>query len=97
MLSTCFESKNHQSTKFFLRCYLSIFVENGQPTKFKAFLYALFLVSISVDQQRTIWSGRQDSNLRPPVPKTGALPGCATPRLNAVLNKQVTFGKSLFA
>ena len=26
-------------------------------------------------------SGRQDSNLRPPVPKTGALPGCATPRL----------------
>ena len=24
-------------------------------------------------------SGRQDSNLRPPVPKTGALPGCATP------------------
>ena len=25
-------------------------------------------------------SGRQDSNLRPPVPKTGALPGCATPR-----------------
>ena len=43
-----------------------------------------------------LWSGRQDSNLRPPVPKTGALPGCATPRLNAVLNKQVTFGKSLF-
>ncbi len=28
----------------------------------------------------TIKSGRQDSNLRPPVPKTGALPGCATPR-----------------
>lgn len=25
-------------------------------------------------------SGRQDSNLRPPVPKTGALPDCATPR-----------------
>ena len=44
-----------------------------------------------------LWSGRQDSNLRPPVPKTGALPGCATPRLNAVLNKQVTFGKTLFA
>ena len=43
------------------------------------------------------WSGRQDSNLRPPVPKTGALPGCATPRLNAVLNKQDTFGKTLFA
>jgi hypothetical protein len=26
------------------------------------------------------WSGRQDSNLRPPAPKAGALPGCATPR-----------------
>ena len=26
-------------------------------------------------------SGRQDSNLRPPGPKPGALPGCATPRL----------------
>ncbi len=26
------------------------------------------------------WSGRQDSNLRPSVPKTDALPGCATPR-----------------
>src|SRR6185369_3835236 len=30
--------------------------------------------------RREKWSGRQDSNLRPPVPKTGALPGCATPR-----------------
>jgi hypothetical protein len=26
------------------------------------------------------WSGRQDSNLRPPVPQTGALTTCATPR-----------------
>src|SRR5918995_2938702 len=26
------------------------------------------------------WSGRQDLNLRPPVPQTDALPGCATPR-----------------
>src|SRR5436309_4657460 len=25
-------------------------------------------------------SGREDSNLRPPAPKAGALPGCATPR-----------------
>ena len=29
------------------------------------------------------WSGRRDSNSRPPVPKTGALPGCATPRLRS--------------
>jgi hypothetical protein len=27
------------------------------------------------------WSGRLDSNQRPPAPKAGALPGCATPRL----------------
>ena len=26
------------------------------------------------------WSGRQDSNLRPPEPHSGALPNCATPR-----------------
>src|ERR1700679_91973 len=26
------------------------------------------------------WSGRQDSNLRPPAPHASALPGCATPR-----------------
>jgi 4'-phosphopantetheinyl transferase len=26
------------------------------------------------------WSGRQDSNLRHPAPKAGALPDCATPR-----------------
>ena len=29
------------------------------------------------------WSGRQDLNLRPPVPQTDALPGCATPRPDA--------------
>jgi hypothetical protein len=27
------------------------------------------------------WSGREDSNLRPPRPERGALPGCATPRI----------------
>lgn len=26
------------------------------------------------------WSGRQDSNLRPPHPQCDALPGCATSR-----------------
>lgn len=29
---------------------------------------------------RNEWSGRQDLNLRPPVPQTGALPNCATTR-----------------
>src|SRR5919204_6844384 len=28
----------------------------------------------------SLWSGREDSNLRPPEPHSGALPGCATPR-----------------
>src|ERR1039458_7090289 len=29
------------------------------------------------------WSGRGDLNARPPAPKAGALPGCATPRLHS--------------
>src|ERR1700733_5767718 len=29
-----------------------------------------------------VWSGRADLNRGPPAPKAGALPGCATPRLN---------------
>ena len=29
------------------------------------------------------WSGREDSNLRPPEPHSGALPDCATPRPNS--------------
>ena len=29
---------------------------------------------------RELWSGRLDSNQRPPEPHSGALPGCATPR-----------------
>src|ERR1700676_1462175 len=33
------------------------------------------------------WSGRLDSNQRPPGPEPGALPGCATPRQRA--KKQV--------
>ncbi len=31
------------------------------------------------------WSGRPDSNRRPPAPKAGALPGCATPRSASIL------------
>ena len=30
-----------------------------------------------------LWSGREDSNLRPPGPKPGALPDCATPRYDS--------------
>ena len=30
--------------------------------------------------RKMFWSGRPDLNRRPPAPKAGALPGCATPR-----------------
>lgn len=39
------------------------------------------------------WSGRQGSNLRPSVPQTDALPGCATPRhslLGGTLSSQAS-------
>ena len=37
-------------------------------------------IHLSYWRGRPIWSGRADSNGRPPAPKAGALPGCATPR-----------------
>ena len=38
-------------------------------------------------------SGRQDSNLRPPGPKPGALPDCATPRFANSAAKVHTFAE----
>jgi 4-amino-4-deoxy-L-arabinose transferase-like glycosyltransferase len=35
------------------------------------------------------WSGRPDSNGRPPAPKAGALPGCATPRARLPRNPRI--------
>src|SRR5439155_4159519 len=40
------------------------------------------------------WSGREDLNLRPPAPKAGALPDCATPRLCRADNRQQLNGVS---
>src|SRR5271168_9296 len=34
------------------------------------------------------WSGRGDLNSRPPAPKAGALPGCATPRLKCCMDSK---------
>jgi hypothetical protein len=34
----------------------------------------------AVESAHYVWSGRGDLNARPPAPKAGALPGCATPR-----------------
>src|SRR5258708_5986419 len=36
---------------------------------------------------RKYWSGRQDLTLRPPVPQTDALPGCAPPRPDAAARR----------
>ena len=35
---------------------------------------------ICSSQELQVWSGREDLNLRPPEPHSGALPGCATAR-----------------
>lgn len=40
-------------------------------------------------------SGRQDLNLRPPAPKAGALPNCATSRFSFLLNLQNLVGPSV--
>ena len=59
------------------------------PNKFTIWSVELTAVSLpkiklAVEWKLNIylWSGRKDSNLRPPGPKPGALPGCATPRKN---------------
>ncbi len=50
-----------------------------------SFVVGLSSFDVTHKQQATnnifiIWSGREDLNLRPPAPKAGALPDCATPR-----------------
>ena len=43
--------------------------------------FSLFSLSTQNSSLSTFrWSGREDLNFRPPAPKAGALPGCATPR-----------------
>src|SRR5262245_18288680 len=39
------------------------------------------------------WSGQQDSNLRPPAPKAGALPDCAMPRSCSAIHSSCGSGK----
>ena len=39
----------------------------------------------SIEKSEYVWSGREDLNLRPPAPKAGALPDCATPRRSSPL------------
>ena len=54
---------------------------------------------IPLNYTRSFWSEQQDLNLRPPVPKTGALPNCAMPRIQKILytynsKKSRTFSKA---
>ena len=42
------------------------------------------------------WSGREDLNLRPPEPHSGALPGCATPRPSSAFRARWS-NKGLFS
>ena len=45
--------------------------------------------------QQEVWSGRGDLNARPPAPKAGALPGCATPRRFAGIEETEVFKAKL--
>src|SRR6516165_9216820 len=50
------------------------------------------IMNLLVVTQTTRWSGQQDLNLRPGVPKTPALPGCAMPRaIRAALDTRSGF------
>jgi hypothetical protein len=40
------------------------------------------------------WSGRQDLNLRPPAPKAGALPNCATPRSTQAYRDRLNYRRA---
>ena len=43
------------------------------------------------------WSGRQDSNLRHPAPKAGALPNCATSRQRlTIITKDFSYASTFF-
>ena len=61
-------------------------VEKAKPTIAESYRRLWFLQYQNKNKKPTIalrwWvkSGRQDSNLRPPGPKPGALPACATSR-----------------
>ena len=52
------------------KCDLFLLAVGAPPLQVLSTVYWIF----------TLWSGREDLNLRHPAPKAGALPGCATPR-----------------
>jgi len=71
---------------------------NKKPTIVGWFLFPLFSLESELSAKKgetkkpanagffVVLSGWQDSNLRPPAPKAGAIPGYATPRTSLDLN-----------
>ena len=53
-------------------------------------LHSVLFTPIFSSTKTKKWSGREDLNLRPPAPKAGALPGCATPRTEPVNVQRMT-------
>ena len=51
----------------------------------------------SVSSESFFRSGWQDSNLRPPAPKAGAIPGYATPRILLAAAKIIMFFNSVLS
>jgi len=77
-----------------------IYTKVALPTLKKA-IAILDVVSKSLPLESNISetlkiSGREDLNLRPPAPKAGALPGCATPRAFYNYNLSLLFYNHLF-
>src|SRR5260370_19932361 len=50
---------------------------------------AIMVAGLRSIKESAAWSGQQDSNLRPEVPKTSALPGCAIPRRRTAIRYTV--------
>ena len=74
------------TTKDLRSALLHLFVGGilrGPPRPLVLYLCALvtFRTPENGLQQLQVWSRRLDLNQRPPAPKAGALPGCATPRI----------------
>ena len=71
------------------RCSIQLsYRRPGDPPRKVAFTCSLYRPAFKEPLQIPIWSGREDLNLRPPVPKTGALPDCATPRQERIRRRR---------
>ena len=73
-----------QFNMFVLLCQPVCFIQFLPPLEATYIVYHPYqFMSTVISWAIKSWSERQDSNLRPPGPKPGALPNCATPRSRA--------------